>query len=398
MSRIRRVFGRALAGAALALSVAVPLVAAARAPDVVYNFTGGSEGSHPVGGLIMDKAGNFYGTTSDGGVNGGTCVQGCGAVFKLSPLGVATALHTFTGGSDGARPQDTLFADAAGNLYGTANIGGAHNLGVVFKLTPGGVETVLYSFAGGSDGSNPYAGLIADAAGNFYGTTLHGGPSDLGTVFRLAPDGTETVLHAFTGGRDGSGPYGGVIMDKHGNLYGDTLLGGPRNAGVIFKIAPNGKFSLLYTFTRHADGGAPHGGLIRDKQGNLYGVTTEGGRTWGVVFKLAPDGTQTVLHTFAESDANSEGSLIMDQQGDLFGTTEGGGADGLGSVIQISPDGKETVLHSFTGMVSRPFDGLQPFSSLTKHMNKLYGVTTQGGNGNACASGCGVVFEVRKAK
>ncbi len=402
MSRIQQVFGKALLGAALALSVAVPLRAAAgRMPtDVIYNFTGGAEGGRPEGGLIRDTAGNFYGTTSVGGSS--NCPSGCGAVFKLSALGAATALYTFTGARDGLEPLDKLIADAAGNLYGTTERGGAHKLGVVFKVTPGGVETVLHSFAGGSDGANPEAGLTMDTAGNFYGTTNYGGLSNLGTVFKLAPDGTLTVLHAFTGGHhDGSQPFSaGVIMDKHGNLYGDTGFGGAGNSGVIFKIAPNGKFSVLYTFTGGADGAGPFGGLIRDKQDNLYGVTLQGGGPCkcGVVFKLAPDGTETVLHNFNNDGSDGyypQSSLIMDKQGNLFGVTGAGGSFGIGTVFQLSPDGTETILHSFAGTHDSPPDGDGPLGSLILSMNKLYGTTASGGSGQFSS---GVVFAVRKAK
>ncbi len=394
MLRIQRVFGKALVGAALALSVSVPLGAAAGGmpTDVIYNFTGGAEGGTPQAGLIKDTAGNFYGTTSGGGSS--NCPFGCGAVFKVSPLGVATALYTFKGGRDGGEPQDTLIADAAGNLYGTTEFGGAHNFGVVFKLTPSGVETVLHAFAGGGDGAQPIAGLIMDAAGNFYGTTTGSGPPNPGTVFKLASDGTQTVLHAFTRHLDGYQPYDGVIMDKHGNLYGDTAFGGASNLGVIFKIAPNGKFSLLYSFTDGADGEVPQGGLIMNKQGALYGTTTEGGGPClcGVVFRLAPDGTETVLHTFTGSDgADPTDSLIMDKQGALYGTTNIGGRHGDGTVFQLSPDGTETVLYSFAGSP----DGAGPNGSLLLYMNKLYGTTASGGSGHRAR---GVVFEVRKAK
>ncbi len=394
MSRIQRGFGKALIGAALALSVLVPLGAAAQAADIIYDFTGGADGVGPQAGLVRDTAGNFYGTAA----GGGSGISGCGVVFKLSPLGVETTLYTFKGGSDGCEPLGKLIADAAGNLYGTTYGGGAHNEGAVFKLTPGGEETVLYSFAGGSDGANPHAGLIADAAGNFYGTTNFGGGAAVGTVFKLAPNGTETVLHAFTGGRDGSYAYEDLIMDKRGALYGTANGGGQYASGVIFKIAPNGKFSVLYSFTGLADGGAPLG-LFRDKQGVFYGATARGGIPacdCGVVFKLAPDGTQTVLHSFTGSDGSiPRGSLIMDKQGNLFGVTAGGGGFGDGTVFQLSPDGTETVLHSFAGSP----DGASPAASLILYMNKLYGTTTAGGTGSACgANGCGTVFEVRKAK
>ncbi len=395
MSRFQRAFGMALLGAALALSAALPLGAAAapRPVDIIYNFTAGADGASPGGGLIRDTAGNFYGTAAQGG-NGGF-LSGCGVVFKLSPLGAVTTLYAFTdgipGGRDGCDPEGKLIVDAAGNLYGTTSAGGADVQGVVFKLTPGGEETVLHFFRFAGDGSGPLAGLTMDAAGNFYGTTDFGGPSNRGTVFKVAPGGHETVLHAFTGGADGSIPTGGVIMDKHGNLYGDTL------GGTIFKITPNGNFSVLHSFTGGADGSAPQGGLIMDKQGALYGTTTKGGGSCdcGVVFKLTPDGTETVLHTFTgRSDgADPTNSLIMDRQGVLYGVTHGGGRFHLGTVFQLSPDGTETVLHSFAGSP----DGASPKTSLILSMNKLYGTTSQGGTGG-CNGGCGVVFEVRRAK
>ncbi len=396
MSRIRRVFGKALAVAAFALIVAVPLAAAASQPrDVIYNFTGGAEGGVPYGGLIRDAAGNFYGATSQGG---GAC--NCGVVFKLSPLGAATALYTFTGGSDGGRPFTKLIADAAGNLYGTASQGGAHNSGVVFKLTPAGQETVLYSFAGGSDGAIPYDGLTVDGAGNIYGTTQNGGPANVGTVFKLAPDGAETVLHAFNGGRDGNYPMG-VVMDKDGNLYGNSIGRPNKPTGRIFKIAPNGKFSVLYFFSGGTDGGFPRGGLIMDKQGVVFGATTNGGGACdcGVVFELGPGARQTVLHTFAGPDGSiPQGSLIIDNHGDLYGVTHFGGAFGEGTVFQLSLGGTLTVLHSFAGSQDSPPDGERPTGGLIRYMNKLYGTTNGGGSGVGCSGGCGVVFEVKKAK
>ncbi|MGI8839890.1 MAG: choice-of-anchor tandem repeat GloVer-containing protein [Caulobacteraceae bacterium] len=393
MSRIQQVFGKTLVGAALAVSVAVPL-GAAGAPqprDVFYNFTGSPGGFAPDGRLIRDAAGNFYGVTFYGG--GGTCYHGCGVVFKLSPLGVPTTLYTFTGGSDGRGPIGGVVADAAGNLYGTA-AGDAYNPGVVFKLTPGGQETVLHAFAGGGDGEIPSRGLIVDAAGNLFGTTGLGGAFNRGIVFKLAPDGTETILHSFY--MYGSG--GGVIMDRQGNLYG-TVYGSlsDENPGAIFKITSNGVFSVLYTFTGGADGRHPIGSLFMDGQGALYGTTKKGGGSKGVAFKLAPDGTETVLHRFTGTPLDGalpDGGLIMDKQGNLFGTTSSGGPFHLGTVFQISPDGTETLLHSFAGNNDTPPDGEVPhYVSLTPYMNRLYGTTPSGGT-----DGGGVVFEVRKAK
>jgi uncharacterized repeat protein (TIGR03803 family) len=428
MLRLQHGLGRALVGAALAFSLALPLGAAAATAhpsDVIYNFTGGKAGEAPYGSLIRDRQGNFYGTTSLGGSS--NCLNGgCGVVFKLSPLGVETVLYRFTGGSDGANPFGALIRDGSKNLYGTTNYGGvsgcgavSKGCGVVFKLTPGGVETVLHAFTGGNDGEAPFSGpLVRDTAGNFYGTT-GGGATNLGTAFKLTPGGTETVLHAFTGGlngggADGSHPYGGVIIDENGNLYGIAYQssGGQGN---VFKIGSDGKFSVLHDFTGGADGGNPWGGLVRDNLGNLYGTTLFGGADLrinaGVVFKLAPDGTETVLHNFTPPPYGSDGkythtNLIMDQQGNLYGVTFDGGdrrghgdPNGGGVVFQISPDGTETILRRFKGFRSNPPDGSLPYSSLIKYMNKVYGTTVMGGTGAGCYyPGCGVVFEVRKAK
>ena len=246
-----------------------------------------------------------------------------------------TPLYSFTGGSDGGSPRGKLVADAAGNLYGTAGGGGAHGRGVVFKVTPGGVETVLYSFRGApNDGAQPASGLVMDGAGNLYGTTLSGGPVSDGTVFKLAPDGTETVLHSFTGDADGYDPTGDLVMDKSGALYGNTYSYGP---STIFKIAPNGDYSVLHTFRFGGAGGdCVYGGVIIDSHGALYGTTTSNCRSAPVVFKLTPNGKETVLHTFTGLDGvGSDASLIMDRQGNLFGTSNGGGRFRHGTVFRF---------------------------------------------------------------
>ena len=256
---------------------------------MLYSFTG-SDGSEPFAGLIADSSGNLYGTTQSGGASGGH-----GVVFKLSPSGTETVLHTFTGGSDGGIPRAGLIADTGGNLYGTTAGGGASNAGTVFKLSPSGTETVLYSFTG-SDGSGPFAGLIADSSGNLYGTTQSGGASGgHGVVFKLSPGGTETVLYSFTGGSDGGTPRAGLIADSSGNLYGTTQFGGPGcggvGCGVVFKLSPSGTETVLYSFTG-SDGSGPFPGLIADSSGNLYGTTLSGGASGGhgVVFKLTGAG------------------------------------------------------------------------------------------------------------
>jgi uncharacterized repeat protein (TIGR03803 family) len=273
---------------------------------VLYQFAGGFDGASPIGGLISDADGNLYGTTAGGGV--GCDGNGCGTVFKVTPKGKETVLHAFTGGNDGAEPAGELVADADGNLYGTTQQGGSvacdgDGCGTVFKLTPAGQETVLYAFpSGGHSGVWPQGHLVIDAEGNLYGTTREGGDyhawcsGGCGTVFKLAPDGKETVLYAFAGGSDGFVPVGGVIADGNGNLYGTTLGGGSSNCssgcGTVFKVTPEGKERLLYTFTGGDDGMHPFAGLLADTKGNLYGTTERGGgagcngQGCGTVFKV----------------------------------------------------------------------------------------------------------------
>jgi uncharacterized repeat protein (TIGR03803 family) len=286
--------------------------------------------------------------------------NGCGVLFKLSPAGTESVLYSFTGGADGAAPAGGLVRDPAGNLYGTATLGGSTSelcrfgCGTVFTLSPSGTETVLYRFAGyPGDGANPGGDLIRDAAGNLYGTTLAGGYGcniGCGTAFELSPTGVETVLHRFTGGVDGYQPRAGLIRDGAGNLYGTAPYGGAHGNGVVFELircSSGYDFKVLYSFTGGVDGGYPFGGLIRDGAGNLYGTTFYGGAFGaGAVFKLSPAGTGTVLHSFtrgADGEAPFAG-LMQDTAGNLYGTTSGGGATstgdppgGCGVVFRVAP-------------------------------------------------------------
>ncbi|MBV9692560.1 MAG: hypothetical protein JO261_02560 [Alphaproteobacteria bacterium] len=387
-----------MAGPLLALGV----VGSAHAGfTVLHHFIGGSDGTNPRGALIQDSAGNLYGTTAgDSNTVGG--------VFKLMPDGTLTVLHIFARkDEDGSDPEGGLVQDEAGNLYGTTYSGplNVDGHGIVFEIAPEGSEKVLYTFTGGSDGGNPKAGLIIDKAGNLYGTTLYGGSHDRGTVFKLARDGTETVLHAFHGGRDGADPYAGLIRDKNGSLYGTTLLGGgsdcanAQGCGTVFKIAPDGTETVLHAFDGD-DGACPYGGLVEDSAGNLYGTTTYQGRTdcadglgSGTVFKLAPDGTETVLHVFSggRDGGNPYAGLTLDRRGNLYGTTSVGGGcwlnGGCGTVFQLARDGSETVLHAFLD----GDDGRYPFAALIKgRTGLLYGTASASGD---CHNGtCGSVF------
>ena len=381
---------------------------------LLYSFDNPNNGSSPVGGLIMDGSGNLYGTTQSGGLNL------YGTAFKLAPTGtgsyVESVLYNFTGGSDGGSPVGGVIMDSAGNLYGTTREGGSSNFGTVFKLVPNGsggyTELILHAFTGSSDGSGPVDRLLMDSAGNLYGTTEFGGGNNTGTVFKLAPNGggyTESVLYSFAGGSDGANPATALVMDNTGNLFGTTLYGGSGGTGydygTVFELASNGSGSyaelVLYKFTGGSDGGNPFGGLIMDSSGNLYGTTEYGGGSQndGNVFKLAPKVgggyTESVLYNFngGSDGANSLGSLMMDAAGNLYGTTQsGGGSNNSGTVFMLSPNGSggyaESILYSFTG----DSDGSIPTAGLIMDSRgDIYGTAAYSGNGGI---GYGTVFEI----
>lgn len=312
---------------------------------VLHSFSG-SNGRLPVAGLARDSAGNLYGTAETGGASNE------GVAFKMSPAGVETVLHSFTDKKDGGLPVASLIRDSAGNLYGTTFEGGNKNAcpfsgcGVVFKMTPAGVETVVHTFSF-TDGSTPLGGVARDSAGNLYGTTSQGGSDNFGNVFKLSPSGVETVLHNFTGGSDGSFPEAGLVLDSAGNLYGTAALGGSGSSGVVFKIDSAGTYSVLYSFTGGADGSVPEADLARDSAGNLYGTTVGGGDMsgscgssggCGVVFKLDPSGNETVLHSFTggpSDGSDPQARVVGPFKGFLYGTTFGGGADAAGVVFKL---------------------------------------------------------------
>jgi uncharacterized repeat protein (TIGR03803 family) len=255
--------------------------------EVFFSFNG-ANGGFPFAGLVRDAAGNLYGTTY---VRGSGCPPyGCGTVFKVSSKGKETVLHNFTGAPDGNNPFAGLVLDSAGNLYGTTATGGL-GIGTVFKVDPTGAETVLYSFTGGADGGLPFAGLVRDSSGNLYGTCSIGGTFGSGTVFKVDSTGTETVLYTFcsqSGCTDGSEPYATLVRDSAGNLYGTTFGGGADDVGTVFKLDKTGKETVLYSFTGGYDGGFPYAGLLRDSAGNLYGTTSNFALGWGTVFEITP--------------------------------------------------------------------------------------------------------------
>jgi len=437
---------------------------------VLHSFTGGTDGANPYAGVALDSAGNLYGTTFSGGA------AGKGVVYKVSASGQETILYTFTGGDDGGGPYAGVILDAAGNLYGTAYSGGPAKVGVVYKVSPSGQETVLYNFTGGADGAGPYGGVTFDSSGNLYGTTVGGGTGRVGVVYKLSASGQETVLHTFFLHGEGSSPQGSVVLDSAGNLYGTAwvyiyelsasgqykvlgkleepapggvvrdaagnvytvmdarqpvlgmrkepagavykvtsagqltklyrfpapapriegvvypnpgvvldsagnLYGATPNsdlAGVVYKVDSAGQGTTLYSFPAAPGGSNPSSGVIEDSAGNLYGTTSVGGK-WGagVVYKVDPAGRETVLYSFTGGDDGQGPSygVVRDTSGNLYGTTNTGGTAGVGAVYKLDPSGKETVLHSFTGLK----DGSNPDGVVRDSAGNLYGTTTFGG-------------------
>jgi len=379
------------AGLAIALAAAAPSIGRADAAGfkTLYSFAGGNDGSLPTAGLVLDKAGSLYGTTELGGGHG---AYGSGTVFKIAPDGSETLLYAFAAGGDGAEPYAGLYRDKKGNLYGTTIVGGGMGCyehagcGTVFKITPGGKEKILYAFAGGTaDGSSPESNLISDDAGNLYGTTYQGGTDNAGTIFKLAPDGTETVLHSFASRDDGGLPVGGLIKDSAGNFYGTATEYGPSSAGTVYKLAADGTLTVIYSFSDTVACLEPFGSLKSDSGGNLYGTTFF---TAGCLFKLAPDGTETTLYEFDGTGDGGfpEAGVIGNKTGTrIYGTNSGGPYDS-GSVFRFE-NNTETVLHSFTG----GSDGAAPTDPLVMGADgKLYGTTSGGG-----AHGDGTIFEVK---
>jgi uncharacterized repeat protein (TIGR03803 family) len=394
------------------LLVSTPVVQSAYAKSkfkVLHSFNG-LDGAYPTGALIRDSAGDFYGVTNEGGISK-ACTNGCGTVFKLLQSGVETVRYSFTGKKHGNYPASGMspVQDAAGNIYGTTFDGGdlttcdGLGCGIVFKVDKKGKETILHTFGKDKDGSQPGSGVVRDSNGNLYGTTESGGANNGGTVYEIDGSGHYSVLYsfAFGGGTDGSVPYGGLLRDATGNLYGTTFYGGGGCAfgcGTVFEIDHDNNETILYRFTDGSDGAFPVAGLLRDNAGNLYGTASAGGNSecfngegCGVVFKLDTNNVETVLYTFTGgADGRDPSSvLVRDHAGNLFGATTNGGEAGMGVVFKVSPNGKETVLHSFSG----GSDGSFPGDLLRDSLGNLYGLAAGGGNA-ACQDGCGTVFKI----
>jgi uncharacterized repeat protein (TIGR03803 family) len=402
--------------------------ASAQTEKILHGFSNNGLGESPYMGLVFDTAGNLYGTTGAAGA------YGAGTVFELSPNGgggwTQKVLHQFGNGTDGQSPWGgSLLIDTAGNLYGTTRYGGtglcdSYNpvgCGTVFELVHNSdgsyTEKVLHNFAGGTDedgpnGYHPYGGLAMDAAGNLYGTALYGGTYGGtagfgGVVFELTQsDGnwSEQVLWSFGSTGDGSFPLCTPVFDKAGNLYGTTESGnGNSSGGIVFELSPGASAwteKIIFQFDVSGDsqtGNSPQAGVVFDANGNLYGTTGYGGPYYrGDVFELSPSEggswTETLLHTFGYGDGNIPfAGVILDAAGNVYGTTASGGKGGAGTVYELSRGTgglwNETILHDFQDNF---FDGYSPESSLVMDsQGNLYGTTQDGGSG-----GGGTVFEV----
>ncbi len=363
----------------------------------------GPSGQSPDHALTQGNDGNFYGVTPNGGANGE------GVVFRVTPAGAVTVLHTFTGIADGSRPECKLLLANDGNFYGTTESGGpvdtsgsgdGYGEGTVFQITPAGVLTVLHTFYGGhqiANGYNPESGLIQGSDGLLYGTTAEGGggsDNSDGTLFQISLDGTVfNLLHEFDFHQTGIGGYSPntpLVQGGDGAFYG-AANGGDNGVGTIFRVTAGGAYSTLYSFNV-TDGADPVGGLVANTDGLLYGMTSSGGQTattgYGTVFKITTGGTLTTIHRFTSPDAGgpSASGFIRAADGNFYATTTYGGANGYGDVFQCTPAGVLTDVYHFL-----PTDGIfYPTAALTQAASGIfYGVTSEGG-----ASQYGAVFQL----
>jgi uncharacterized repeat protein (TIGR03803 family) len=324
----------------------------------LYSFTGRTDGGAPIARVVFGPNGSLYGTTEFGGHN---CGEGCGTVFNLKPSPSAcktalcpwteTVIYSFSGSSDGANPgYGDLTFDPTGHIYGTTYFGGNNARGVVYELTPSGgswTESAIYLFTGGADGDNPYSSVIFDGAGNLYGTA-NGGGSGHGTVFQLTPSGSgwsENTLYGFQDASDGGTPFGGLVFDSTGDLYGATSTGGSGGGGTVYELASSGggwTFDVIGSFAGSAYLPGPYDSLTMDAAGNLYGTTyKDGAHSAGSVFELTPsDGgwTLTDLYDFTggKDGGLPYGSVLVGANGNLYGTASQGGANGYGVVWKIT--------------------------------------------------------------
>lgn len=373
--------------------------AKATTTEVIYSFAGEDDGEYTDTDIAVDAAGNLYGTSVLGGDFGG------GTVWQLSPVGggwVHTVLYSFTGGVDGGEPYKGVTLDGAGNLYGTAVTGGSGSCeggcGVTYKLTKSGetwTQRVIHAFSGGADGSGPGSRVAVDKRGNVYGMTPTGGANGLGVIYLLRPRSSGgyalRVIHTFTGGSDGSSGSAGKLVLRGGRIFGAATTGGNHGSGTVFQLTPTQTgewdFRTLYSFADAPDGVFPYGALLFDAAGNIYGTTYYGGTNGlGAVYKLSPtlsgEWYETVIYSFQPgNDGNSSiSNLVADAAGNLYGTTSEGGL-GSGTIFKLSPGPNETwtesIPHSFQGSP----DGAFPYAGMVGDgSGSFFGATVHGGD------------------
>jgi uncharacterized repeat protein (TIGR03803 family) len=354
-----------------------------QALSTLHSFANKSDGAQPYAGLAQGSDGNFYGTCFIGGSNG------FGSVFKITPGGAFTLLHSFSF-SDGETPTAALLQGADGNFYGTTFEGGSNfDNGTVFQISSNGAFNSLYSFTNGLDGANPYAGLCQGPNGAFYGTTVNGGSNHNGSVFAISSAGALTPLYSFTNGADGSHPYTSLTLASDGLFYGTTYSGGANNDGVIFQITSAGALTPLHSFNGAADGANPLGQLVEATPGILYGTTYAGGASgFGTVYSMTAGGAFNVLYAFTNGidGANPAAGLALGSDGNLYGTTYSGGPSGNGGIFQLTLLGALTPLYLFSG----GNDGAFSYGTLVQGSDgDFYGTTQYGGTHND-----GLVFKL----
>ena len=357
------------------------LLAPVAAFSLLHNFTGGTDGANP-NGLARGSDGGFYGTAMHGGTNT------AGTLFQMNSQGAIAGLYSFAGTIDGALPASPLIQTADGALYGTTFAGGVYGLGTTFTATTNGSLASLLSF--NYDHTNailPYAGLSLGPDGNFYGTGYEGGTNIYGCVFQMTPGGTQTNLYSFTGGSDGSYPYAGLLLASDGNFYGTTYNGGANSCGTVFRISSRGALTTLASFN-FTNGAFPYSGLAQGDDGNFYGVASSGGANGqGVVFEVSPSGSFTNLYSFAGTNGGRRpvGGLLLGPDGNWYGTTANGGASDAGTIFWMPPGGTPQTLVQFNGL-----QGANPRSALVPGADRdLYGTTQNGG-----ANGAGTAFRL----
>ena len=369
---------------------------------ILHNFDG-ADGYYPAA-LVQAGDGNLYGTTTVGGAHDSCSIYGvqvgCGTIFKITPGGTLTTLYNFCSYAncgDGSEPTAGLVQAPNGNFYGTTSTGGVYGCagfggcGTVFQITPSGTRTTLYKFCSQyacADGEYPYAGLVQAVDGNFYGTTYAGGAKGAGTVFKITPAGILTTLYSFcsqSGCVDGEYPNG-LIQAANGNLYGTTQFDGANGSGTVFKITPSGTLSTLYSFCAQpncTDGQLPVAGLIQGTDGNFYGTTSSGGGSlgWGTVFEITVGGTLKTLHSFDGTDGTYPWGLVQDTNGSFYGITNFGGVSGNNG----------TVFSLFAGL--GPFVETQPAAGKVGAPIKILGTSLAGAT-SVTFNGTSAVFRV----